>query len=146
FERAFPFAREVGYTGLEMAPFTMANDVKDISAARRAEVRTLAEKNDLEIIGLHWLLAKTTGYYLTSPDAEVRRATADYVKELARCCRDFGGNVMVFGSPVQRNLLPGISHDEAMKLAADVFQQAMPTLEELGVTLALEPLGPGDGN
>lgn len=146
FDKAFAFSRECGYTGVEIAPFTMNLDARQISAAQRAEVRRQAEAADLEIIGLHWLLAKTTGNYLTSPDAAVRKATAEYVKELARLCRDLGGKIMVFGSPLQRNLLPGVTRDEAMKYAAEVFQQTMPTLEECDVTLAIEPLGPADGN
>ena len=40
---------------------------------------------------------------------------------------------MVCGSPQQRSLLPGISHDEAMKYAADVFSAAVPALEENAV-------------
>ena len=36
--------------------------------------------------------------------------------------------------------------DDAMHHAAEVFQAAMPTLEECGVTLAVEPLGPAEGN
>ena len=37
FERAFEFAAECGYTGVEFAPFTMAPDAREISrrAARR---------------------------------------------------------------------------------------------------------------
>src|SRR5262249_34961262 len=86
------------------------------------------------------------GFYLTSPNAAVRRATAEYVKDLARCCADLGGRVMVFGSPLQRNVLPGASMDEAMKFAAEVFQAVVPTLEETGAVLAIEPLGPAEGN
>lgn len=142
FDRAFAFARELGYTGLEMAPFTIDTDVRNITAAKRAEVRQLAEQNDLEIIGLHWLLAKTTGFYLTTPDVAVRRATTDYLKELARCSRDLGGSVMVLGSPLQRILLPGVTLDDAMKYAAEVIREAMPVFEEVNVTLALEPLSP----
>ncbi len=55
-------------------------DAREISAARRAEVRKQAEAADLQIIGLHWLLAKTTGFYLTTPDADVRRKTAEYLQ------------------------------------------------------------------
>jgi sugar phosphate isomerase/epimerase len=146
FDRAFAFARECGYTGIEIAPFTIDRDVRQISPQRRAEVRRQADDAGLEVIGLHWLLAKTEGYHLTSPDAAVRRATADYLKELARCCRDLGGRVMVFGSPLQRNLLPGVSMDEAMKYAAEVFQAIVPVLEEAGTVLAVEPLGPAEGN
>ncbi len=146
FERAFEFARECGYTGIEIAPFTMAADANEISAARRTEVRRQAEQADLDVVGLHWLLAKTTGYYLTSPDAAVRRKTAQYLRDLAHLCRDLGGKVMVFGSPQQRNLLPGVTHEQAMRYAAEVFQEALPALEETDVVLAVEPLAPADGN
>ncbi|HEX4149258.1 MAG TPA: sugar phosphate isomerase/epimerase family protein [Pirellulales bacterium] len=146
FDQAFAFARECGYTGIEIAPFTMALDAREISAARRREVRRQAEAAGLDVVGLHWLLAKTQGYYLTSPDAQVRRKTADYVRELARLCHDLGGSIMVFGSPLQRNLLPDVSHEQAMHYAAEVFQAVLPVLEELDVTLALEPLGPAEGD
>jgi len=142
FDRAFAFAAECGYTGIEMAPFTIANDVTDISPAKRAEVRRQADAAGLEIVGLHWHLAKTEGLYLTSPEAEVRRKTAPYLGQLARFCADLGGKVIVFGSPQQRSLLPGVGHEEAMKHAADVFSATVPALEEANVMLAMEPLAP----
>ena len=144
FDRAFPFAAECGYTGLEVAPFTIANNVNDISSAKRSEVRGQAEAAGLEIVGLHWLLAKTEGLYMTTSDAQVRRKTSDYFGSLARFCADLGGSVLVCGSPQQRSLLPGISHDEAMKYAADMFQAVVPMLEETDVTIALEPLAPSE--
>ena len=146
FEKAFAFARDCGYTGIEIAPFTIHTDARKITDQRRREVRRQAEDAGLDVIGLHWLLAKTEGLYLTTPDAAVRRATSAYLEELARLCRDLGGSIMVFGSPMQRNLLPGVSHEEAMKYAAEVFQAAMPVLEDLDVVLAVEPLGPAEGN
>ncbi len=145
-ERAFAFASECGYTGVEIAPFTIDTDARNITGAQVTAMRACAEENGLDVIGLHWLLAKTEGFYLTTADAEVRQATADYVKTLARLCRQLGGSVMVFGSPQQRNLLPGVSHEEATKYAVDVLQDAMPVLEENEVTLAIEPLGPAEGD
>ena len=50
---------ELGYTGLEVAPFTLAPRITDVSAATRTELRNQAEKAGVQIIGLHWLLAKT---------------------------------------------------------------------------------------
>jgi sugar phosphate isomerase/epimerase len=146
FDKAFACARETGYTGIEIAPFTIETDVRNISAQRRQEVRQQAVAADLEMIGLHWLLAKTEGFYLTSPDAAVRKRTADYVGELARLCRDLEGSLLVFGSPFQRNLPEGMSHEEGMKYAADVLRAAMPVCEDLDVTIAVEPLGPQEGN
>lgn len=146
FEKAFAHARDCGYTGIEMAPFTIDEDARNISGQKRAEVRRQIEDAGLETVGIHWLLAKTEGFYLTTPDDAVRRATGEYLAELARLCRDLGGRVMVLGSPQQRNLLDGVTHDEAMRLAADCIQGALPTLEECDVTLAIEPLGPSEGN
>lgn len=146
FDRAFAFAAECGYTGLEIAPFTINNYATNISPRQWAEVRRQADAAGLQIIGLHWLLAKTEGFYLTSPDSAVRRKTAEYMGHLARLCANLGGMVMVLGSPQQRNLLPGVSLPEAMQYAADVVQAAVPVLEETEVVLAVEPLGPLEGN
>ncbi len=145
-ERAFAFARQCGYTGIEIAPFTLAADARHITPQRRREVRQQAEAAGLEVVGLHWLLAKTTGYYLTSPDPQVRRRTAEYLRELARLCRDLGGRILVFGSPQQRNLLPGVQAADALQYAAEVFRALMPECEACDTVLAVEPLGPSEGN
>ena len=136
----------LGYEGVEIAPFTVSNFVTDIPSSRRAEMRGQAEKAGLKIVGLHWLLAKTKGLHLTTADAEVRRNTSKYLGELARFCSDLGGKVMVFGSPNQRNLAPGMSKEQGMKHAAEVLQAAMPALEKANVTLAFESLAPKETN
>lgn len=151
FDKAFAFARECGYTGIEIAPFTMGADdrvfdVRDVPAERRREVGRLARQEGLDVVGLHWLLAKTEGLYLTSPDRAVRQATSDYLCELAKLCGELGGSVMVLGSPLQRNLLPGVTHEQAIEYAADVLAGALPTCEACGTTIALEPLGPSEGD
>ena len=53
---------------------------------------------------------------------------------------------MVLGSPQQRNLLPGVTKPQAFEYAADVLSTALPTLEKCGVTIAVEPLGPSEGD
>ena len=146
FDRAFEFARQCGYTGIEIAPFTIAHDARTITREQRAEVRRQAEDAGLEVIGLHWLLAKTEGLHLTSPDPAIRQTTVQYLRVLTELCRDLGGRVLVFGSPLQRNVLPGVSHQEATDYAVEVFRSLVPTLEQYDVTLAVEPLGPVEGN
>ena len=151
FDKAWSLAREIGYTGIEIAPFTLfakeeTIDVRTISHDRREQLRQQAADASVEITGLHWLLAKTEGFYLTSPDEAVREATAEYFKALAQLCSDLGGKIMVLGSPPQRNLLPGVSHEEAEGYAAEVLRAAIPTCADCGVTMALEPLGPTEGN
>lgn len=146
FEKAFAHAAAIGYTGLEIAPFTIDKSAFEITPERRREVRDCADEHGLKIIGLHWLLAKTEGLHLTTSDTDVRKRTADYLCELSWLCRELGGHVMVFGSPPQRNVPEDVSHEQAINNAIEVFTAVAPTLEESGVTLALEPLGPEEGN
>jgi sugar phosphate isomerase/epimerase len=114
----------------------------DISASQRTAIRRQAEAAGLEVAGLHWLLAMTNGMYLTSPEPDTRRRTADYLVELAKLTADLGGRIMVFGSPQQRSLLPGVTRKQAMDYATEVLGSVVPALEDAGVVLALEPLGP----
>lgn len=139
-------AAELGYEGLEIAPFTLAPRITDVSAERRAQLRREAEAAGLKIIGTHWLLAKTEGLQLTARDPAVRARTATYLIELARCTRDLGGDLMIFGSPAQRRLPEGASKAEATDYAVDTFQRALPGFIENRVRLGVEPLSPPDAN
>jgi sugar phosphate isomerase/epimerase len=151
FADTFSTIRKLGYTGVEIAPFTLAPqaapfDARNVPAERIVEVRTQAEDAGLEVVGLHWLLAKTEGFYLTSPDPTVRRQTAEYLRTLTELCADLGGKIMVLGSPQQRNLLPGVSYADGEAYAAEVLHAVIPACTQYGVTIALEPLGPAEGN
>jgi sugar phosphate isomerase/epimerase len=137
---------ELGYEGLEMAPFTLAPRITDVSLARRKELRRQAEENGVRLIGLHWLLAKTEGLHLTSADAGVRQRTADYLVELARCCRDLGGDLLVFGSPAQRRIPAGATRQQAEDFAFDTFRRAQAGIADAGVRLCLEPLSPPEAD
>jgi len=60
FDEAWAVARDLGYTGIEIAPFTLLPDaevfdVREVSAAKREEVKQQAADAGLEVVGLHWL-------------------------------------------------------------------------------------------
>jgi sugar phosphate isomerase/epimerase len=137
---------ELGYTGLEVAPFTLAPRITDVSAARRAELRKQAEAAGVQIIGLHWLLAKTEGFHLTSADAAVRKRTGDYLAEMATAAADMGGDILVLGSPFQRNIPEGYTRAQAEDFALDTLSHCLPALEKGRVFLCLEPLTPAETN
>ena len=145
-EQAMAFAAEAGYDGMELAPFTLAPLVTDISSARRAEIRDMARVAGLEVCGLHWLLAKTDGFHLTHPEAAVRRRTAKYLCDLVDCCADLGGKFLVLGSPQQRNVAAGLSAAQAVEFALDTLGDAVKAAGERGVTWCIEPLGPKETN
>jgi sugar phosphate isomerase/epimerase len=137
---------EHGYCGLELAPFTLAPRITDVTADSRRLLRRQAEECGVQIIGLHWLLAKTEGLQITSPDESVRRNTANYLVELARACRELGGDLMVFGSPAQRRIPAGKTREQAAGYALDTFRRALPGIAECGVKLCLEPLAPTEAD
>ncbi len=140
FERTCATVAATGYDGIELAPFTLAPSIDQLSPAQRIALRRTAEDAGLEVVGLHWLLAKTEGLHLTSADAEVRARTTRYLEELARACADLGGTVLVFGSPGQRSLQPGTTPAQALDRASEVFERALPTIADAGVQLCIEPL------
>jgi len=133
-------AAELGYEGLEVAPFTLAEDVRALTQADRLRIREEAESRGLRICGLHWLLVSPPGLHLAHPDERVRRRTVEYMGELARLCSDLNGEVMVLGSPKQRSTVPGQSREEAWRLLRESLSVAVRAAEEYGVVIALEPL------
>src|SRR5262249_32542446 len=85
--RVCRFVADLGYTGLELAPFTLAPRITEVTPQQRRTLRQQAEDCGLQLLGLHWLLARTEGLHLTASEQLVRQRTADYLAELARCCR-----------------------------------------------------------
>jgi sugar phosphate isomerase/epimerase len=83
---------------------------------------------------------------LTTEDAAVRIKTADYFKSLVELCSDLGGDIMVLGSPLQRNFTAPMTHQQAIDNAVDVIRRFTKELEDAHVRLAIEPLGPQEGN
>jgi sugar phosphate isomerase/epimerase len=140
--RVCQLVSSLGYTGLEMAPFTLAPRITDVTADQRQLLRKQAEDHGVQLCGLHWLLAKTEGLHITSPEEATRQRTAEYLVALAQACRDLGGDLMVFGSPMARKIPPGADKAKAADLAVDTFKRAKKGIGDAGVRLCLEPLAP----
>ena len=145
-EKIFEYAASVGYDAVEIAPFTIANSVGEISADERKKIRDAAEQGGIEIAGIHWVLVKPEGLYINHTDATVRERTAGYFVELVDFCADIGGKVMVVGSPKQRNILPGVSRAQAWGWATETFRNAAKRAEQREVTICFEPLAPAETN
>lgn len=145
-EEVFQTAKRIGFDGVEIAPFTLAEHVDEISPARRKEIVKAAADAGVEIVGLHWLFISPKGLHLTTADDATRQRTADYLKSLANFCGDLGGKVMILGSPKQRNIESPTTFEEGWKRAKDVLAACGPTLAERGVSLCIEGLTPAETN
>ncbi|HTL53596.1 MAG TPA: sugar phosphate isomerase/epimerase family protein [Planctomycetota bacterium] len=145
-EDGFNAAAEAGYTGIEIAPFTLAEHPRDVSAARRKELRRHCEKLGMPVIGLHWLLVSPKGLHVAHADPAIRQKTLGVLMDLVTLCSDLGGQVLVFGSPFQRSTLDGWDSAETWRRACEAFQKVAEVAGRAGCTLALEPLTTAETN
>lgn len=143
-EKGLQFAKETGYDAIEIAPFTLANYVTEISAETRQRIRDYAASIDLEISAVHWVLVQAEGMYMTHTDPAIREKTAQYFCDLVDFCGDLGGKAIVVGSPKQRNLLPGVSLEQATDWAKEVFAPSISRAADRDVVVCLEPLAPSE--
>ena len=133
--------KRLGYTGIEIAPFTLAADPADIGVDRRRELRDIIVSEGLEFVGLHWLMVSPAGLSVSSPDLARRTRSWQHIRNLIDLCADLGsGGVMVFGSPKQRATEGGISVAEATKNYVDGLAEVAPQAEQRGVTILIEAL------
>src|SRR6478609_6723610 len=108
--------RKAGYTGIEIAPFTLAEKPSQVSAAQRAECRDAIRSEGLTFVGLHWLMVSPKGLHVTTPDAALRQKSWQHIDNLVDLCADLGPRgVMVFGSPNQRATTGGLSREQATR-------------------------------
>ena len=132
------FAADIGYSGLEIAPFTIADDPRGISAEERRTFRRIAADNGIEITSLHWLLLTPEGLSVTSPDSEVRQKTMDVMLALVELCVDLGGRALVHGSPGQRKVYG--DRDSSFERAAEMFARVAEEVEKHEIVYCIEPL------
>jgi sugar phosphate isomerase/epimerase len=139
-ERQCEYAAQLGYDGLEIAPFTLSASPETVSTAEAANIRATVEASGLVVTGLHWLLVKPEGLSLTDPDAAVRARTVAVMTRLVALCAELGGKVLVHGSPKQRQIAPGESHAAALSRLQDGLAQAASAAASAGVIYCIEPL------
>ena len=133
-------AARLGYDGLEIAPFTLAESPELIDAGEARRLRGVVESTGLVVTGLHWLLVKPTRLSVTDPDASVRRRTLEVVTRLIALCAELGGAVLVHGSPKQRQIAAGETHAVARSRLRDFLAEAAEVAAQHGVTYCIEPL------
>ena len=135
--------RKAGYTGIEVAPFTLADDPIAIPAAQRRENASIIKSEGLTFAGLHWLLLAPKGLHVTTPDKALRERSWLHMRNLIDFCADLGPDgIMVLGSPQQRTVTGGLSKAEAGKNFTDGLAGIAPHAVERGVKVLIETFSP----
>ncbi len=133
--------RRIGYTGIEISPFTLAERPSDITSAQRREYRDIIQSEGLSFVGLHWLMVSPKGLHVTTPNSDLRERSWRHIVDLIDLCGDLGENgVMVFGSPKQRCTVDGLTPAEAVQNFTTGLANVAPHAAQRGVTVLVEAL------
>ena len=117
FEQQCARAAALGYTGLELAPFTLADDPSSLRERDALRLRGVAAEHGLVLCSLHWLLVQPAGLSLSTPDDALHARTVTFLKHLVDFAAACGASVLVHGSPKQRSPWPGQSVADALARA-----------------------------
>ena len=122
--------RKAGYTGIEIAPFTLAETPAEVTAGQRVEYRDIIASEGLTFVGLHWLMLSPKGLHVSGPDEALRRRSWDHIRALIDLCADLGPDgVLVFGSPNQRKTTGGLTREQATRNYVDGLASVAPQAE-----------------
>ncbi len=144
--RERPFAEQcrlaaaLGCHGLELAPFTLRDEVAALDEHDAAALRQTAAAHGLAIGSLHWLLVSPPGLSIATPDTELRQRTLNLLQRLIGFAAACGAQVLVHGSPAQRSPVPGQSQADAQQRCEDAWATLAPLAQQAGVTYCIEPL------
>lgn len=144
-ELTFPeqcdLAARLGYDALEVAPFTLVDDPRELQSSDVRRLKKMAEEAGVGVSSLHWLLASPEGLSITTADVDVRRETLEVMDALVNVCAELGGDVLVHGSPGQRELSPEDPDGDAQR-GAEAFAKIAEVAQAAGVVYCIEPLSP----
>lgn len=141
FAEAARAIRMAGYTGIEIAPFTLAEDPWTVPLSKRKELRAIMAGEGLTFVGLHWLMVSPKGLHVTTPDDAVRARSWLHIRNLIDLSGDLGpDSVMVFGSPFQRGTTGGSTVAAATRRFVDGIASVAKQAQDRGVTILIEAL------
>jgi sugar phosphate isomerase/epimerase len=133
--------RSAGYEGIEIAPFTLAEEPARVPPAKRREYHDIILAEGLTFVGLHWLMVAPPGLHVTTPDKILRERSWLHIRNLIDLCADLGPDgVMVFGSPVQRAATGGSMPQEARERFIEGLTAVAGQAAERGVRILVEAL------
>jgi D-psicose/D-tagatose/L-ribulose 3-epimerase len=143
FQEMCRLTRETGFTGMEIAPYTLSDDPATLPASRLAQMRSAMASEGVGYVGLHSVLTAPKGLSVTIPDAAVRRRSWDYFRRMIDLCAALvdRGTMVFLGNP-QRHTVNGATVRDAVARIKEGLAEMAPAAESAKVTICVEPLAP----
>jgi D-psicose/D-tagatose/L-ribulose 3-epimerase len=134
-------ARDLGFDGVEIAPYTLSDNPHRLAATARSEIVTIAADHGLFVSGLHSILSAPANLSITTSDVAVRERTLDVMKGLCDLCADLGGSYVVHGGPQQRQL-DASDAKGCWDRGVDAFAKGAEYAGAAGLSYLIEPIRP----
>lgn len=133
---ALRIIRDLGYRGLELAPFKVFGGWEGVTRADIANYGDFVASEGLAVVALQGIVfgAKLAPIF-SGPDA--RHSLLKHATHVARMAGEFGGLRCVFGAPGLRKRLD-VSMTEADRISIPLFRELGEIFEDHGSTLVLE--------
>lgn len=137
---------QIGYAGIEIAPFKFHSDIRKLHHDDRRSIIQTAINHNIELVAAHWLLISPPGLHITTPIHDVYSETKNFFNALIEFAHDLGIRRLIFGSPRQRSIETNWNRAQALQQAVDFFRNAGDTARRYDILIAIEPLGPSITN
>jgi D-psicose/D-tagatose/L-ribulose 3-epimerase len=134
-----------GFQGIEIAPFTLFDDPKNIGEEKILEIKKTIEEAGLSFVGFHAIFFGPGDFHISSRDSAIRQRSWDRLKRLVDIVGKLGGGVLVLGSPQQRRAI-GISPDKAIGYIKEGLSKIAPCAAECSAKILIEALPSKDTN
>ncbi len=134
-DKALPFARSSGATGIEVAPTRIA-PWDDLSVQKAKDYRQRLKDLDLQIPSLQAILYGCTDMQLLGEENAFHRLS-DHLKFVAEIAGCLGSTKLVFGAPKYR-LRGALSEKEAFDLAVSRLRPIAQSMKSADVELVFE--------
>ena len=136
-------ARGLGYDGLELAPFTLADEPHRLAQNRAQTARDDRSRPWCRDHGAALAAADPAWPLDHKPGrSAVRERTIDVMRRLIELCADLGGRVLVHGSPKQRPIPEGETRERAKARAMECFAAIANDAEQAECHLLHRAFGP----
>jgi D-psicose/D-tagatose/L-ribulose 3-epimerase len=128
-----------GFEGVEIAPYTLAENPLRIGSEKGKEIKRIMKDTGLQFVGFHWLLSAPEGFHITTPETSTRRKSWDFMRYLVELCQELGGEILVLGSSKQRSTM-GIPKGKALSYLKEGLKEIAPLAERGNIKVLIEPL------
>jgi len=133
------FISSLDCKGIELAASMIWDEPLDSTYDERKELRRKIEDAGLQLTGLQALLYTHQELALFKGE-QSRREMLEYLTGMMDLCHDLGGEVLVFGSPRNRNI-GKMPLEKAHSIASEFFHELGRRAWDRGLFFCIEPLG-----